>query len=130
MKYKYKNNIDYVHYINTVIQHVYTIQYRNSIISYMYFCMTSAYSYKFKVNARIAEYLMKDIEDNEQSSTKQQSSGGLPDIVTSTRGRNGTAEDENNAQATRKSRKQMAKTLQRFQTVSLKRLEVESRHAH
>ena len=48
---------------------------------------------------------------------------GLPDIVTSTKQGDGDTDQ----QSRRKTRKHMAKILQRFHSLSMKKLEVESR---
>ena len=77
------------------------------------------------MNSRIAEYLMESI-DNGGSTPPMTPPLALPDVVASTK-HGDKDRDESDKQAKRRSRRQMAKTLQRFHAVSMKRLEVESR---
>ena len=72
-------------------------------------------SYQYKIHCRIAEYYMKQIEEEKLSSRDQP----LPDVVTSASA--SVAEEER-----RRSIKRMAKSLQQFHTISMKTLEQES----
>ena len=63
-------------------------------------------------------------EDNHSPSTPPPT---LPDVVTSTKQREKIDAEEREKQAKRKSRQQMAKILQKFHTLSIRRLEAESR---
>ena len=73
------------------------------------------------MNSRIADSLMESL-DKEESAAPSSPLITLPDVVTSNKDRN-----EIDKQIRRKNRRQMAKILQRFHTISLKKLEVESR---
>lgn len=75
---------------------------------------TCSPSYQYKVHCRIAEYYMKQIEQEESSRRGQP----LPDVVASA----SAAEGEKS----KRSIQRMTKSLQRFHTISIKRLEHES----
>lgn len=97
------------------------------VLPNVHVCMSNfIHSYRFKVNSAIAEYLLGTI-DSEVTPPAV-----LPDLVTSTTGqrgedREGMGGDGRQTNCKRKSRQQMAKILQKFHSVSINQLEMESR---